>query len=183
MKFCGRLTVLEKLRRLLASCDAFDEPFQPAVRSRLLLFPTDGFLLTQRQFEALGAASSHLGDATGFCVITEGLELSEEATPDYYEFGLRDYAGYRKLRDSGCVLQENVLLSDGGSWAVLVSQEFHALLGGPPPFLAEFSRAYPGGGVEFDRFVEAWKGNAARIGSDISWLPKLSAHLHPGESE
>ncbi len=175
--------MLEKLRRLLASCDAFDEPFQPKVQSRLLLFPTDGFLLTQRQFEALGAASSHLGDATAFCVITEGLELSEETAPNYYEFGLRDYSGYRKLRDSGCVLQENVLLSDSGSWAVLISQEFHALLGGPPPFVAEFSRVYPGRSAEFDRFVEAWKANAARIGSDISWLSKLSSHLHPGTDE
>ena len=36
--------LLEKLRNLLVTADAFDEPFRPSVESRLLLFPTDGFL-------------------------------------------------------------------------------------------------------------------------------------------
>jgi hypothetical protein len=174
--------MLEKLRKLLVSFDAFDDPFQADVQSRLLLFPTDGFLLTPKQFGALGGAATQFGDSTGYCAITEGLEASDDQVAlDYYEFNLHDYAGYRKLRDSGCVLQENALLSDGGSWIILVSQEFHALLGCPPDFLLEFKRLYPEADAEFDRFVDAWKSNAARIGSDIGWLPNLAAHLRSGK--
>jgi hypothetical protein len=170
--------MLEKLRRSLASFDAFNEPFQAVVQSRLLLFPTDGFLLTPKQFKALGTVASQFGDRTGHCVITEGLDVSKDQVAlDCYEFNLQDYAGYRNLGDSGCVLQENALLSDSGSWVILISQEFHALLGCPLDFLVEFRRLYPEADSEFDKFVDAWKSNAERIGSDISWLPNLAAHL------
>lgn len=172
-----------QLRRLLASCDAFDEPFQPDVESRLLLFPTDGFLLTRGQFEALGLAAARFGDRTGYCVITEGFDLArDQADPESFRFSLGSYQEYVTLRDRGDLLQENAILPESGSWAVLVSQEFHAILGCPHSFAAEFRQYYPQVLSEFDKFVDAWEANAQRIGSDISWLQRLSAHLRPETS-
>jgi hypothetical protein len=172
--------MLEKLRKLFVSCDAFDEPFQPSVEGRLLLFPTDGYVLTERQFEALRGAAASLGDITGYCVLTEDIrDLSnDEINLKYYDIDLRDYESYLKLECSAPIVEENVILSDRAEWAILISMEFHALVGGPRSFITEFRRLYPEADKEFDKFVEAWKGNAERAGYDISWLPNLAAHVH-----
>jgi hypothetical protein len=172
--------MLEKLRKLFVSCNPFDEPFQPSVERRLLLYPTDGYILTEQQFKALRSAAASLGDTTGYCIITERIHDLSDNNIDLicYKIDLHDYGSYRKLSYSAPIVEENALISDRAEWAVLFSTELHALVGGPKSFIEEFVRLYPEVDKEFDEFVKAWEADAERIGYDISWLPKLAAHLH-----
>jgi hypothetical protein len=167
------------IRRLFASLDAFGEPFTLALPSRLLLSPTDGYILRRDQFEALAAAAGDVGDSEADSVSTEGVDLN--APPPVLEtvrFNLGSYEEYRRHRNEGHMLLENAIIPDSGKWAVLFSQEFHAVVGGQPTFIRAFVEAYPHAGVDLARFVAEWKAAETRIGSDISWLPRLLKHLN-----
>lgn len=166
------------LRRLFASLDAFGRPFTSALPARLLLCRTDGCMLRRDQFEALAAAAASVGDTDATAIETEDLNLDQPpAVLEQVRFSLGSYARYRQYRNDGHFLVENAIVPDTGRWAVLISQEWHALLGGQPEFVREFTRHYPPAAEDLRTFVTEWEGNASRIGSDISWLPGLLEHV------
>jgi hypothetical protein len=167
------------LHRLFKSFNAFDEPFTSAVPNRLLLFPTDGFILTETQFAALAIAAAVVtGESGAICVPTEFLELSNLPSHiEHMELGLTSYSTYVTLRDEGPILVENAIVSKSGRWCALVSQESHAIVAGDEAFIRAFQASYADAPHDIDRFVQAWQGNAQRIGSDISWLPTLVKHI------
>ena len=169
---------INKMSALVTSFDLFNNPFRPEIPFRILLYPIDGFLLTRHQFDALGATSLTYSDTNGLCVITESLniETPEEAVKSY-SVNLQNYSSYRHLADSGCVLEENALLPESGSWIVLVSQEDFAVLGCSRLFYTKFSAYYPGAAGDLAKFITAWERNSKCIESDISWLPSMVAHL------
>lgn len=166
------------LIQLFSSLDAFDQPFRDDVRSRLLLFPTDGYGLSKNQFDALAAACARIGETNAQCVITEGLSVDHLPSGlEQYRFSLTAYDGYRILVNSTPVAQENAVISDDGTWGLLISQESHAVLGGPLDFVEAFKESYPMADSDVSEFIRAWEGNARRINSDISWMPSLLEHL------
>ena len=169
--------ITRHLRRLFRSLDAFDTPFRPSVAVRMLLFPTNGFVLTQEQFGALASSVSH---SRGECivVITEGKDLDEpEVQFEHHPFHIESFQSYTSLREQGFLEQENVITDVHGEWAVLISQESHALIGGPVVFVESFQAKYNGRHDDLNKFIRAWERNEQKIHSDISWMPKLLKHL------
>jgi hypothetical protein len=166
------------LKKVFSSLNAFDSPFTVTCPSRVLIFPTRGYLLTDRQFNALATAAKSRGATSGLCVITEALDLSDlpDKSPTH-QIDFSSYMSYQKLGNEGCILQENAIISERGDWGVLISQEFHAVLGGSKEFVEVFKGSYPEIESDRQRFITAMHNEATRIGSDISWLPKLVSHL------
>jgi hypothetical protein len=166
------------LRRLFSSLDAFDEPFRDSITSRILLYPTAGYILKEEQFKAIAAASADVGEDSAQCVITEGLTIDGLPSElECYPVPLNSYGEYKTLTDSFPIMQENAMISVSGAWGLLISQEFHAVLGGSEHFINAFKRTYLAADSDMANFVLAWEGNAHRIGSDISWMARLLNHI------
>jgi hypothetical protein len=173
------------MRRVFRSLDPFDEPFQPGVASRLVLFPTNGYTLEESQFAALARAAQAAGETEGICVMTEFVDFSNPPVQyDHARFSFSSFPSYAGLRvnvagfnEPTPILLENAIISDRGEWGILFSQESHALLGGRPAFVEAFKSSYSRAESDLEKFIEARKRNAERMGSDISWMPKLLKHL------
>jgi len=171
------------LKPVFISSDAFDAPFDPGVEARAVLYPVTGYHLSRDQFDALSAAAADVGEDRATCVLTDP-ELRQVISParPRVEFALAEYEAYRALTFGPIpLLGENAIMSAAGAWGVLISQEGHALIGGPRTFLDSFSRAYPRGlAADEAAFVAAWERNAASIGSETSWVGALLSHIHGG---
>lgn len=122
----------DSLLSIFASFDAFDQPFQAHVRARMLMYPTNGYILHKEQFDAIAAAARRAAaDPKAFCIITEGADVTTAAEAlESHEFRLDSYESYSRLGDELPIVQENAIVPASGAWGVLISQEFHAL---PPP--------------------------------------------------
>jgi hypothetical protein len=120
-------------RRIFASLDPFGQPFTPAAAERALLFPIS-YELEPGQLAALGRAAGSVGEETFFL---ESLVADEDER--YWEIPLRDKKPYKRIGD----LFQSAIFSSDGRWGMLISDEDHAVIGGPPEFMAVVAAEFP----------------------------------------
>jgi hypothetical protein len=134
--------------------DPFDEPFQPWVRRRGLLYPIE-MMLEKDQLHAVAKAVEPVGEAGFFLSVTERPTEAEQAGyPNdwHWWIPLREVGSYYSLRFPG-VLQ-NAVYSQNGSWGILISNERHAVLGGNPHLVGALYAELPAGeATEVHQFV------------------------------
>jgi hypothetical protein len=167
---------LAAFRSVFLNPDPFKPCFQPAVEERVLFYPTAGFILDERQFRAVAAAASLLEERHAVVTLTEFLTDTTFLNVDSWRIDLSSWTNYQHLRDKGPILVENAIYSPSGAWGVLVSQEFHAIVGGKKAFITFLQECLPMSVYATD-FLQCWKGNAQRIDSDTSWISPLLEHL------
>ena len=157
--------------------------FADTVPARMLLWPTDGFMLTADQFEALAHASGR--ERQAYVVATEDtLELS--ATDECWRVSLDSYADYRWLadgRDPGAELPlvgvlENCICSPRGRWGVYVSQELWAIVGGSRRFITVLRSLLPAADDQVRDFIRAMETERVKGVADTSWVMPLLVHLY-----
>ncbi len=154
--------------KIFKNKDPFDDCFRDEIDSKILLFPTDGYILRRRQFESLIKTMNILGEKDMYISQTEWM-IFENA--EHYLTNVNvSYMDYKKMP----IFLENAIYSKEGKWGIIISHEDHALLGGSKEFINNYLYFY--GNLENDikKFSEYWrecKQNYPNI--DDKWVNKI----------
>lgn len=124
--------------RVFADDDPFGQPFGPEVDRRLLLFPVTR-TLEEDQFGALAHAAAGLSEDS-FYFFTDQPWSVDSSEPGHQLWHIPfDFAAYDEVGAIGA----SALCSPSGRWGLLISDEDHAVVGGPEAFVAELSARFP----------------------------------------
>lgn len=162
--------VFSSFHRVFEHKDPFSSEGVTSLPIRVVLFPTDGYHLTETQFNAMKSAAKAI-DETYFYVCETEVEYLEKAntwlcdSPTYAEYS------------SVFVGIENAVFSADSHWGLIISHELHALLVCNDVFWENFRRAYPTLNKDYLEFVEYWEENEAALGSNIDWLKPFLQQL------
>jgi hypothetical protein len=183
-----RLTSQEDIRALkhvssevFENLDAYSVEFTPAIECRFVLFPVDHYHLTRDQFAALGQAAEALRDDSAYLFDVEqwtrfGWETQRR---EFWRLSLDDHAAYEDPpADANIVIMQNAIVSISGKWGIVISDENHAIVGGPEQFVSLFLDAL---GVNTNdmrnRWLEHWDRNQKALGYETGWLARQVEEL------
>lgn len=81
---------------------------------------------------------------------------------------------YTSIVNHSFPLINNALYSESGKWGILISHEFHAIIGCTKEFWEEFEKHYPQWRKDYHDFIAYWE-HEKEIWPKIQleWLPKL----------
>lgn len=174
------LTVAKAAFQSVFRCpDPFNEPFQPRLTERLILYPIS-YEFEEHEYAAVAAAAGSLGESTAFITLTEISEGQEVLFEDleHWQIDLGYYPYEALLKQEWSPIMENAIYSTQGSWGLVISHEQHAVVGGPPRFIEALKANLPGGESQVHEFLDTWKDNRDRLGYQIDWLQRLLAHVY-----
>jgi hypothetical protein len=162
------------------SDDPYDEPFIPSVSRRAILYPI-GYLLEPIEMEAVVKAARAVGDnAFYFSVFVKNPEAEKDwqYQPFHFFIPMEDLDAYYSLGFPYEAL-ENVIYSPNGLWGMTLSDEQHAVVGGPELFMETLFAHLPSlEDKHIQEFLDLWKYNRDRLGANIGWLPQLLRHVY-----
>ena len=176
------------LRQVFVNDDPFEFPFSPNIQGRRIIFPHQG-KIERPLIEAIVNAASNLGD-TG-CYFTQLWPSPDRVNHCYISLSefLDTYSappGSPKLislQTNMEILSENVLYSAQGTWGVMLSHEYHGMLGGPPEFIEEIRRDIPDLDQQVYLFLNRFQSfKAAGMKLTLEWLPGLLTHVYGEEA-
>ena len=140
--------------------DPFSEIFKETIKERLILYPTNGYYLTNEQLEALIKAAIVVGDSKiniseveseSNCFTVSELDDSEQRKHWVVE-NPNEICQYNQL----LLVLENSIYSPQGKWGLIVSHEDHAVLGGTSEFIESFKANYNKCDEDIKAFEENW---------------------------
>jgi hypothetical protein len=172
-------SIVAVVQGIFSSFDAYDCPFRESVESRMLLYPVEGFRLTQLQFSALSYMMQQTEESHALCFRTEGIKsVGEIANSETLVIRQNDYAFYAEaplVTDELRILLavvENAIVSPSGYWGLLISQDLHALLGGRREVIDHFKRVYSGWRDDTTEFIRDMESVGERW-ADITFVKKV----------
>jgi hypothetical protein len=162
------------LRSIFASLDPFDEPVSESFPDRLIAFPI-AYRFSEDQWETLVKCVNELGEERFLAFAIEG-------TMDAWEAELTPYP-YYQLYDLGWPLgADNALCSTVGSWGIIVSHEWHAIIAGKREFIDALRFSLPEAGMNaVEEMLEGWLRLMAKNGTQEEVRPLL-AHVYGREA-
>ncbi len=171
------------MRTVFASTDPFAARFQEGIDARLILYPTDGYILNSNQFNALQTAAAKVhGETRALLTIAEP-HLVKPQCSDVWRVSLQSFSMYKHLHNIAPISLENCHFSMNGLWGISISQEFHAVVGGSSEFINELQgQLQPDPSRQLEEFLNCWEQNQQRIDSSTKWIAPLLKNLY-GEAQ
>lgn len=164
-----KLAAARAWSQVFKSTDPFGWPFEDAISSGRLLYPTDGCHLFADQLQALRFAALEAGDSACYLAVVEGkATLAGSDEERVYALNLDDFDGYSQLN----LTLENAIFSASGSWGLLISHEMHAVIGGARSFIAAFDEIDLAAEEQWKEFKEEWRADRHK-----HWLDRLASHV------
>ncbi len=148
----GKSCIRKSWQRLFKSNDPFSVPFRPEIEACIIFPFTEGCALTLAQYEAIITAARTLGD--------QGFILSEvEWKGDFFERGKHWWCEFPRHEDYliQAPILENALYSLHSRWGVLISHEWHAMVGGSETFMMNVDKMYPEWRAAIIDLIESWE--------------------------
>lgn len=163
--------------QVFKTTNPFDEPFVESVSQRSLLYPIS-FQLQQRELASIAAAIHAIGETDFYLSALERSTNSKLTQPYDWYIPIAQIDQYYSI-NGYLFLLENALYSTKGTWGIMISHEQHAIVGGSKLFLDTLMSYWPFSPAEqIANFLHDWKTNHEQLGANISWLPKLLAHIY-----
>ena len=162
--------------------DPFKEIFKDSIQEKLILFPTEGYYLSHKQFEALIRAVEFIGENEIYISEIESENdsfASSQSISESYQCkhwivkDLIDISEYSKI----LIVVENAIYSSLGNWGLVISHEEHAVLGGTSEFMKKFKDNYDSWEEDIDEFKKSWEYKKDIHNLNLDWLPILIRHL------
>jgi hypothetical protein len=159
---------------VFSSSNPFEAPFAAPVESRALLFPMH-YTMEKPLARAIRKAAMQLNEGSFYLSVLERPAADEQDRAYHWHLGFNELDRYESLAYP--FVLENAVYSDRGTWGIMFSHEHHALLGGPAHFVQEVTKKLSASEKQMQNFVEAWKHNHERFGSNLDWLRPLLQHI------
>lgn len=173
-------TLKEIFSKIFSKNDPFDKMFVPSISSKIILYPTKGYHLSEKQFLALIRTMETFGEKSFYLSEIEGNTFVKNDTGVIYPYEhleLNIETPYIEYEGKTIIL-ENALYSSEGTWGIIISHEEHAVLGGHKDFMETFEKLYPEHMDDQKKFVEAIKYWGKLSKADLSWLPAFIAYIN-----
>jgi hypothetical protein len=158
---------------VFAGIDPYDEPFQPYVFPRLLLFPYR-WQLDIPWINPLKKTMRFLGEEGFFVSALHRPPADEQPQPYHWYVPITEMDRYGSL----VVSQVNAVYSINGTWGVICSDEDHAIIGGPELLIANIQEAVTDFDVRIKQFIDMWKYYHQKNGVSIQWLFSMLSHIY-----
>ncbi len=166
--------------KVFSKNDPFDKMFVPSISSKILLYPTNGYHLSEKQFLALTTTMKILGEPSFYLSEIEGNpfeKINTHSIHTYQHFEVNIETSYVEYERKNIVL-ENALYSAQGEWGIIISHEEHAVLGGHKQFIDTFKKLYPdfiNDQAKFIKTIEYW---SERSKTNMRWLPEFMKYIN-----
>lgn len=160
--------------RIFVSENPFECAFASAIEVRMILFPAH-YTMESSLAKAVIKEMARRKENAFYFSILERPKADEQDRPYHWEIPANQLEEYRSLGYP--FVLENAIYATDGAWGIMFSHEHHALLGGAADFVQAVTKTLPQPGKQIEKFVEAWKHNHDRFGSDLEWLPRLLQHV------
>lgn len=173
----------EIFSKIFISNDPFNKMFVSSISSKILLFPTNGYQLSEKQFEAFISTIEMFGEQSFYLAEIEGDPFDQHKTcsnylNEYLEINIdTSYDEYEKKN----IMLENALYSPNGTWGIIISHESHAVFGGCKDMIATFKRFYPNWMNDQKKFLEYFEYWAKLSGSDLKWIKPFMEYINDNE--
>ncbi|WDV44825.1 hypothetical protein PV797_15040 [Clostridiaceae bacterium M8S5] len=155
-----------EFKKIFKNNNPFSNVYNPKVSSKLLLFRTDGYFLTESQFSALKEAIRTLEESEMYISITEH-EVGDFNNSDHWIVNTDvSYKEYIQMP----IYLENAIYSKDGKWGVIISHEEHALIGGESRFIEKLKSIYFNYLKDIKEFKLYWENCAKEYSTDIGWF-------------
>lgn len=151
---------------VFGSFDPFEPKPDPSLRIRVVLFPTDGYYLTEKQFGAIASSSSAAQANPLFYISEVEWEHNTFLRGKHYRCIQPSFAEYSNIS----VGVENAVYSSDGSWGVLISHELHGLMVCDESFWNSFKSYYPDWAEDEVAFTDYWSLQRESELADTEWL-------------
>lgn len=166
--------------KIFCNNDPFGRMFKSSILSKVLLYPTNGYHLSKKQYSALINTLNSIGETFFYvseiegtdyfkksnCMMHKDAHLEVTVNTSYYEY------------ENTNIYLENAIYSHKGQWGAIISHEDHAVLGGSKEFIAIFKNFYPEWKDDQIKFLNAFEywNKIAKI--DLSWLAPFISYIN-----
>jgi hypothetical protein len=165
-------------KEIFLNNDPFGKVFNDFIEKKVLLFPTEGFYLSKKQYEILLNTLKIFLEQEIYISEIEIGDASFESSEGYsFNHNIikvdTSYEDYLKLP----IFLENIMYSSSKTWGVIISHENHAVLGGSEELISKFSERY-NCNEDKKKFLKYWNYNKKRYNSNLSWQKDFLLNLN-----
>lgn len=179
---------LDRMKESFFSVFSGNNPFEISFKKEIekisVIYPVDGYKLTEDQFCALiQTLISLCVDEEVFVSEIEAELLGDVFTPNvdiekyelkHWSFDLSTtYDEYYEMD----INVENAIYSSNGNWGIMISHEEHAVIGGSAEFFNVFRMKYSEFDNSFNSFQEYWEHNRINLNSKLEWYDSFLSSL------
>jgi hypothetical protein len=166
--------------KIFCNNDPFEQMFISSISHKIILYPTNGYHLSEKQFLALVRTIQRIGEHSFYLSEVEGQAFIENGAnsihPDKH-LELNIDTTYNEYKNETFIF-ENALYSRNGKWGVIISHEDHAVLGGCEKFISIFKRLYPDWKKDQEKFKEAFEYWGKLSKKDLSWVSNFLRYIN-----
>ena len=168
----------EYYKEIFFNNDPFGKIFNDHIKKKVLLFPTEGYYLSKKQYKKVMKTLEVFSEQKIYISEIEGGDASFEKKGDYiFKHYIIEsttlYEDYLKLP----MFLENVMYSPSKAWGIMISHENHAVLGGSDELIKKFLEKY-NCSEDKKEFLEYWKCMEKIYKSDLSWQKDFLLNLN-----
>lgn len=139
--------------KIFVSKDPFSLPFQSSITNNLMLYPTFGYHLSEKQFYAIRAACNAIGEI-GFYM--SWIEWTGDMFNEKEHWSCDDFPSHEDYLEVPLIV-ENAVYSKNGKWGILISHENHAIVGGCESFINSLKANYQCWENDIVEIKDCWK--------------------------
>lgn len=173
------------LRKVFVNNDPFDTPFSPNIISKMILYPCE-IDLDHSLLNAIIKAASREGDSG--CYLSQLWQFGDNyyyhcyiPLPELINFYTQPLEGERSIKAQLRIQMnpEYVLFSEHGTWGLMVSHEYHGLLGGSIKFMKTICEELTSLGEQVYNWLNLLRWfQKQSSNTTLDWLPGLLAHVY-----
>lgn len=175
------------LRQVFVNDNPFIAPLNDRVEARAIVYPCSaGYWIEPPLTDAIITAASNLGDNGCYISIfwrpqnepwhwyipfDEFIEVYVEESEKFAEYQFSQQATF----------SESVIYSPRGKWGIILSHEFHGVIGGPAEFIEDIRSVVPFFDKQVYAFLERLRYFKQTYRSELvtlDWLPELLTNVY-----
>lgn len=176
--------IKESYFKIFSGNNPFENCFKKEIEKVSLIYPVNGYKLTEDQYSALIQTISNTSvDEEVFVSEIEAESLGDVFKPNnnIIKYELKHWTfdlstTYDEYIDMDIYI-ENAIYSSKGNWGIMISHEEHAVIGGGAEFLDNFRTKYAEFDNSFESFKEHWEYNRKNYYSKLEWYDNLIKSL------
>lgn len=166
--------------QIFSNNDPFGKMFVSSISNKILLYPTNGYYLSTKQFSILVQAIQIFGESSFYLSEVEGEAFIEDDlcsvhSNKHLELSINTtYGEY----ESETIIFENAIYSCKGKWGIIISHEDHAVLGGCENFIKIFKKLYPEWEKDQQKFKAAFEYWGRHAKKDLNWISDFIKYIN-----
>ncbi len=161
--FDDKLRLEKSWNEIFKTNNPFSYPFQNSIESISVFYPTNGYYLSEDQFQAISLTAKEFNEEA-FAISIIEYEGDCFKKDDHWICNNIHYEDYIDMP----INLENTIYSLNANWGLIISHEDHAIIGGSKAFIEKLKNNYPGTSEDITILKSEWIDN-----KNNEWLDEI----------